>query len=188
MKRPNKGGKHIAPQPGGQWSETAETVSSVIKMPLPEKVTPVIPVPLDEWSVGGTIGPPMSAEEYHAFCERENVLSPDRPLVPASEEVARLPRGARTAFAARCAERVARLRPGADTPEAAAALILAVATVDAPIRRQLLCLRRDFDRLMFLAKKHGWTDDTDVPPTVFGPLWPAGIAPRWAEEPPAAFA
>ncbi|MCI0703625.1 MAG: hypothetical protein L0241_21295, partial [Planctomycetia bacterium] len=74
----------------------------------------------------------------------------DRPLVPASEEVAKLPRVAREAFAARCAARVARLRENATSPEAAAALILAAATVETPIRRQLLCIRRDFDWLVYL--------------------------------------
>jgi hypothetical protein len=109
-----------------------------------------------------------------------------RPLVPASEEVAKLPRGAREAFALRCAARVARLRAGATSPEAAAALILAAATVTTPIRRQLLCIRRDFDQLVTLAKKHGWTDDTPVPPDVFGPMWPKNHTPQWAAEPPAA--
>jgi hypothetical protein len=108
-----------------------------------------------------------------------------RPLVPASEEVAKLPCGAREAFAARCAARVARLRAGASSPEAAAALILAAATVETPIRRQLLCVRRDFDRLVYLAKKRNWTDDTPVPPETFGPMWPDKLTPEWAEEPPA---
>jgi len=105
--------------------------------------------------------------------------------VPASEEVAKLPHAAREAFAARCAARVARLRPNASTPEAAAALILAAATVETPIHRQLLCIRRDFDRLVYLAKKRRWTDDTPVPPEVFGPMWPNNLAPDWAKEPSA---
>lgn len=104
-------------------------------------------------------------------------------LVPASEEVAKLPRGAREAFAARCAARVAPLRAGANSPEAAAALLLAAATVETPIRRQLLCLRRDFDRLVRLVAKHGWADDAPVPPDCFGPLWPEGLAPPWAAGP-----
>jgi hypothetical protein len=107
-------------------------------------------------------------------------------LVPASEEVAKLPRGAREAFAVRCAARVARLRAGATSPEAAAALILAAATVETPIRRQLLCIRRDFDRLVARAKKHGWTDDTRVSPEVFGPIWPKNLTPPWVAESPAA--
>lgn len=106
-------------------------------------------------------------------------------LVPASEEVAKLPRGAREAFAARCAARVARLRAGAVSPEAAAALILAAATVETPIRRQLLCIRRDFDRLVSLAKEHNWTDETPVPADAFGPMWPKNITPAWAQEPTA---
>lgn len=106
-------------------------------------------------------------------------------LVPASEEVAKLPRAAREAFAARCAARVARLRAGATSPEAAAALILAAATVETPIRRQLLCIRRDFDRLVSLAKEQNWTDDTPVAQDVFGPMWPRNLTPTWATDPPA---
>lgn len=106
-----------------------------------------------------------------------------RPLLPASEEVATLPKLAREAFASRCAARVAPLRAGATTPEAVAALLLAAAIVDTPIRRQLLCVRRDFDRLARLAKMNAWTDDTPVPADVFGPLWPNGLTPDWAKEP-----
>ena len=107
------------------------------------------------------------------------------PLIPASEEAATLPRTAREAFAARCAARVARLRAGAAAPEAAAALILAAATTATPIRRQLLCIRRDLDRLKLLAKQNNWTDDTVIPADVFGPMWPESVAPDWAKDPPA---
>jgi hypothetical protein len=48
--------------------------------------------------------------------------------------------------------------------------------------RDLVFVRKDFDRLLGLAKEHGWTDDTPVPPEVFGPLWPPGRVPRWARE------
>jgi hypothetical protein len=151
-------------------------------MPMPETVTRVVPVPFGAWQIGEA-GPPMSPEEYRAYCERENILGPDRPLVPASEEVAKLPRGAREAFAVRCAARVARLRSGAHSPEAAAALILAAATVETPLRKQLLCIRRDFDRLTYLAKKHNWTDDMPVPQETFGPMWPNNLTPDWANDP-----
>lgn len=186
MKRPNKGGKRIVPRPGGQSSEVGATVGPpVYHMPLPGKATVVKPVPLDEWQVGEA-GPPMSPEEWKAYCEREGILLADRPLVPASEEVARLPRAAREAFAARCEARVARLRAGASSPEAAAALIVAAATVETPIRKLLLCVRRDFDRVAHLARKHGWTDDTPVPADVFGPMWPKELTPAWAREAPPA--
>ena len=168
--RPNKGGKRIVPQPGGESFQIGEAGPPTYHMPVPEKVTRVVPVPLGEWQIGEA-GPPLEQ------------VRDVRPLVPASEEVARLPRGAREAFAARCAERVAPLRFGATSPEAAAALILAAATVGTPIRRQLLCIRRDFDRLARLAQKHNWADDTPVPPEVFGPMWPEGLAPDWAKGP-----
>jgi hypothetical protein len=163
----------------------------VVDLGEPRYTTPVAPaksivslVPADEGAVTEA-GEPLTAEQAKNRRAEFGLPDPDRPLVPASEQVAKLPRTAREAFATRCAARVARLRPGAATPEAAAALILAAATVQTPIRRQLLCIRRDFDRLVYLAKKHNWTDETSVPPDVFGPLWPKTLTPQWAQEPPA---
>lgn len=102
-------------------------------------------------------------------------------LVPTADEVAKLPRAAREAFAARCALRI----PTASADAAAAArVLLEMATLDTPLTAQLRCIRRDFARLKRLAREQKWTDDTPVPPEVFGPLWPPGIAPRWAAESP----
>jgi hypothetical protein len=186
-KRPNKGGKRIVPQPGGESFQVGVAGPPTYHLPMPPPKTRLRLV------AGGKLeiidaGPPMSPEEWRAHCEREGILFADRPLVPASEEVAKLPRTAREAFAARCAARVAKLRQGAHSPEAAAALILAAATVGTPIRKQLLCIRRDFDRIARLAREQGWTDDTPVPPEVFDPMWPEGLTPEWAKEshPPAA--
>jgi hypothetical protein len=39
---------------------------------------------------------------------------------------------------------------------------------------------RDFDLLFELAAAEKWTDDTPVPPSVFGPMWPDG-EPEWAK-------
>ena len=41
-------------------------------------------------------------------------------------------------------------------------------------------------RLKRLAREQKWTDDTPVPPDVFGPMWPEGVEPYWAVEPPPA--
>jgi hypothetical protein len=167
MKRPNKGGKRIVPQAGGEALHEGEAGPLIYTYPMPPVKSRGHLMPLVDRTESPTV----------------DQAPANRPLVPASEEVARLPRAARDAFAARCAARVARLRPGATTPEAAAALLLAAATVETPIRRQLLCIRRDFDRLVYLAKKHDWTDDTPVPPDAFGPMWPGALAPDWAKEP-----
>src|SRR5262245_37092300 len=153
MKRPNKGGKRIVPQPGGETFIEGEAGPLIYSMPMPPVKSRGRLVPIGEWQIGEA-GAPMTPEEV----TRQRNCS----LVPASEEVAKLPRGAQEAFAVRCAARVARLRSGARSPEAAAALILAAATVETPIRKQLLCIRRDFDRLLHLATKHNWTDDTPV--------------------------
>jgi hypothetical protein len=40
-------------------------------------------------------------------------------------------------------------------------------------------IRRDFDLLDRLVISHQWTDDTKVPPDVFGPLWRDGTPPGW---------
>jgi hypothetical protein len=187
MKQPNKGGRRVVPQPGGVSNETVEAGPPVEEMRMPPPRTQL------RWvaSEGGFVGeplPPMTAEEWEAHCEREDVLFSDRPLVPTAEEIAKLPRSARAAFARRCAARVARLL-GADgpaelDPRSAVHLLLDRATAETPIRRQLLCIRRDFDRLRHLARKENWTDDTPVPPEVFGPMWPAGLTPDWARETP----
>ena len=66
----------------------------------------------------------------------------------------------------------------------AARAIFETATIDTPLTAQLRCIRRDFVRLKKLARKEKWTDDTPVPPEVFGPMWPEGVAPYWAVEPP----
>jgi len=44
-------------------------------------------------------------------------------------------------------------------------------------------IRRDFDLLLRLASAYGWTDDTPVPPEVFGPLWPEGKPAGWPDDP-----
>jgi hypothetical protein len=109
------------------------------------------------------------------------------PLVPTADEIATLPRPAQIAFAARCARRI---KPVGDlvapTATDAAAIILKAATIDSPLTAQLRCIRRDFNRLKRLAREQKWTDETPVPPEVFGPMWPEGVAPYWAVEPPAA--
>jgi hypothetical protein len=181
MKRKKKYERRVVPQRGGEAFHEGEPGPLIYTFPMP-------PVKSRGRLVAGSnvefvgAGPQVSPGDV--LVERAHQTTPDtRPLVPASEEVAKLPRGAREAFAVRCAARVARLRPDATSPEAAAALVLAAATVDTPIRRQLLCIRRDFDRLVLLARKHAWNDDTQVPPEVFGTMWPNNLTPDWAQEP-----
>lgn len=189
MKRPNKGGRRIVPQPGGEENHTIEAgpPTYYMRMGPPKTLIRLLPG-------GGSVAeplPPMTAEEWKAHCEREGILFSDRPLVPTADELAALPRGARVAFRERCAARVCKLRPaGPDCPAeldpaVAAGLLVTAATAETPIRRQLLCIRRDFDRLVHLARKHDWTDDTPVPPEVFGPMWPKHLTPAWAKELPA---
>jgi hypothetical protein len=132
-------------------------------------------------------GEPLTPEQARARRESLGLPDPNRPLVPTAGEVAKLPAPARAAFHRRCAARVAPLA-GSPAPaeldaRTAAALVAAAATVRDPLRRWLRCIRRDFDRLVYLAKKHNWTDDTAVPPDVFGPVWPADLIPVWAKEP-----
>lgn len=46
-----------------------------------------------------------------------------------------------------------------------------------------LVIRRDFDHLANLAQWQHYTDDTPVPPEVFGPLWPEGPPAGWPADP-----
>jgi hypothetical protein len=181
--RKPRGGKSVPPLPGpGVSLPPQDAGEPVYHTPFAPAKSVVRLKPADQ-AVLVDAGDPLTPEQAEARRAGLGLPDPRRPLVPASEEVAELPRAAREAFSARCAARVARLRAGAATPEAAAALILAAATVSTPVRRLLLCLRRDFDRLARLAKRDGWTDDTPVPPDVFGPMWPGDLTPEWAKEP-----
>jgi hypothetical protein len=93
---------------------------------------------------------PPSADGVPTVTVRTSPTSravPSSPVVgPTADEVAKLPRAAREAFAERTA-----LREAANRPDATA-------------------IRRDFDRLVLLVHANGWTDDTPVPQDVFGPL------------------
>lgn len=118
-------------------------------------------------------------------CPPQSAYSQSRtPLVPTAEEVAQLPRLARVAFAERCGLRVKPVRAGVTTAADAARVIFETATIDSPLTAQLRCIRRDFVRLKKLARKEKWADDTPVSPEVFGPMWPEGVEPYWAVEPP----
>ncbi len=44
---------------------------------------------------------------------------------------------------------------------------------------------KDFQTLRERAKAGGWTDETPVPPSVFGPMWPEGPPPGWPRDPEA---
>lgn len=46
---------------------------------------------------------------------------------------------------------------------------------------QLIRPAIDLHHLITMAKKEGWTDDTPVPPSVFGPMWD-GLPPDWWTE------
>ena len=50
------------------------------------------------------------------------------------------------------------------------------ANADVTVR---IAIRADFERLKRSAAAEHWTDETPIPPTVFGPLWPGGSPPGW---------
>src|SRR5271154_1763978 len=101
MKRPNKGGKRVVPQDGGESFQVGEAGPPTYFMKMPPVKTRTQLIPNGEWQIGEA-GPPMTPEEYKAYCEREGILDEDRPLIPTSEEIAKLPRSSRIAFAVRC--------------------------------------------------------------------------------------
>ena len=60
---------------------------------------------------------------------------------------------------------------------------------DAAWQAAVTTLRNDFDRIAHVAAVRYWTDNSPVPPDVFGPLWPDGPPARWpADESPEIFA
>jgi hypothetical protein len=149
------------PPPGGESVQVLEPTAP----PLPAGVPVVNLIPVGD---GGPA--PL-------LPDRRKRRAKKAPLCPTPQEVQRLPRTARAAYLARVADRVAPLGARVADAAAAAAVLVQVATDPA----ELLWFRRDFDRLAKLARKHHWTDDTPVPPSVFGPLWPKGRTPDWAK-------
>jgi hypothetical protein len=162
--------------PGGEYTHVSDPGTP----PLPPgtKVVQLIPV--------GDGGP-------GPLLPRVTKRKKRKPLLPSDEEVARLPREALFAFVVRCAERVSPITrrmghdsstttySGARQPLATVARDTAAIMLTSSDPRDLVWIRRDFDRIARLAKVNKWTDDTPVPPDVFGPLWP-GRVPKWARE------
>lgn len=181
--------KRSPPAQGGSESFATEDLGEpVYKLPVPPARSVVPAVPVDRVELAD-LGEPRTPEQAKAYRAERGIPTPDRLLVPTADELAKLPRAARAALAQRCATRVAPLLgPAAASeldPDAVARLIVTAARIDTPVARLLRCVRRDFDRLLFLSKRRRWTDETPVPPTVFGPLWPADATPEWARPAPA---
>jgi hypothetical protein len=185
MKGKGRGKKRVVPQPGGESFQIGEGGPLTYYMQMPPAKSCGRLIPAGEWQIGEA-GPSMTPEEFKAYCEREGILDPDRPLIPTAEEIAKLPRSARIAFTSRCADRIAPLAgsaiPGELDPQSTASFLLAAATVNTPLRRLLRCIRHDFDKVFYLARKNKWTDDTPVTQEVFGPMWPKHFVPAWARE------
>ena len=165
------------PMPGGEHTQFIDTG--------PQGVSPgatrVNLIPVGDGGPG-TLPPPVTRRKK------------PKPMLPSEEEVAKLPLGALVAFAVRCAERVLPITRRTDldesmttcsgvdrSPTSAARVAAQAILLTSSDPRDLLLIRRDFDRIARLAKRNNWTDDTPVPPEVFGPLWP-GRVPKWARE------
>ena len=154
------------PMPGGECTFMTDTGRQAVPPGIP--VVNLIPV----GDGGPGPAPPRSTRP----------AKKRKPVLPTAAELAALPGTARAAFAARCALRVEPL-VAIDTNAADAAGAAAVAILRAaPEPWALQFIRRDFDRVWRLAQANGWSDDTPVPPEVFGPLWPEGRVPKWATE------
>ena len=156
------------PMPGGEYTHISDPGTP----PLPQGVKVVNLIPVGDGGPGPLL-PPMTRRKK------------PKPMLPSAEEIASLPRLARVAFAARCAARVqpltGRADPTGQSPDAAVAAAAVTILRVSPKPGELVLFRHDFERLRRLAKANGWTDETPVPPEVFGPLWP-GRVPKWARE------
>jgi hypothetical protein len=58
------------------------------------------------------------------------------------------------------------------------------ATAIKAIRWAVPITRYDFQQVLNESQKGNWTDDTPVPPWVFGPMWPNGVPEDWPEADP----
>ena len=99
----------------------------------------------------------------------------DAAYAAASEAARGAPRDAADAtYAAARAAHAAMAAGHADTTDAA------YAAADAGLAAgQIAAVRQDFDTLLHLATNQRWTDDTPVPPSAFGPMWPDGPPKGW---------
>lgn len=89
---------------------------------------------------------------------------------------------ATAAFNASHAVNYARLGPRQGVVDAGISAAIVAVTITSVSGN---AVRIDFDRLRKAAAQEKWTDDTPVPPSFFGPLWPEGPPPRWpAQEEP----
>lgn len=164
--------KPTPPGPGGEYTQVIDLGPQGVPPGL--KVVQLIPV--GDGGPGTPPPPPVTRRKKK------------RRLLPTAAEIDALPRLARAAFAERCARRVS---PGSDGAPADAQDVTAVVTRaalqalrDATDPADVTLIRRDFDRLRWLAKQDGWTDETPVPVDVLGPLWPRGRVPDWAKDKP----
>jgi len=84
----------------------------------------------------------------------------------------------------RCVSIALQLRQGGKDTQLSEQTRFAFEATDAATRageeaRLATVIRRDFDHIASLAEWQHWTDDTPVPPEVFGPLWPEGPPKGW---------
>lgn len=121
-------------------------------------------------------GAARAADDDHAYNAAANAAN-------AADTAAINATTATTALAAAFAAAAARAADDDDdnnTARAADAARAAAARVGAEAERTVLrAMRIDFEELKARAVAEQWIDDTPVPPSVFGPLWPEGEPEFW---------
>ncbi|MBN9121796.1 MAG: hypothetical protein J0I06_22090 [Planctomycetes bacterium] len=133
-----------------------------------------------------------NAPEHHlkaldrAVSVAENAADAARSAADAAARASAAARAARAADAADAAHAAdaaayAAAALAGDAAYAAAAAAAAYAAY-ATARR---FIARDFKTLVEAAAAGKWTNQTPVPPTVFGPMWPEGVPPDWPLAPDA---
>jgi|SRR5579872_2016429 len=177
---PNRDGKRVVPGMGGYSSEIVEVTGPpdyLMPMPPPMSRGPLIPAGTGE-------GEPNRPGPGDIIRRRR----PKVPLIPTKPEIEKLPRMAQAAFRDRCIQRMppsctdAASLEAAEAAERVAHFLCDTATIDTRLTAQLRCIRRDFAQLKVFARERRVATDAAVPPEVFGPLWPEGLAPSWAIE------
>lgn len=158
------------PPPGGEYTHFIDTG--------PQQVSPnatrVNLIPVGD----GGPGPPLPRV----------TRVPPEPFLPTVEEIGRLSKAARVAFAGRCALRVVPLvgglLPGHDSDDPATVAEVAATAGVAILRarsdpRDLRVIRGDYEGLVEFVEEEDWDADRPIPLDVWS-LWPPGRTPRWA--------
>ena len=139
-------------------------------LPLYRRLWPTAPPPAEHARLVELAEQAAGAANPHTASD---AVTATRPSVNASDAIHAVAIAAHAAAADPDAYAISYTEYAAQTVLNLLARVATVRTV-----HTLAAPGRDFARLVRLAKERNWTDDTPVPPDVFGPMWD-GDPPPW---------